>query len=144
LLKIGRPRSTKGLAVFCAKLADEKLARDIILMNLTKIETAPADYFVICTCDSEIQVEAVVRSIDRKCRELEMITPRIEGLDSKQWVLLDFFDVVMHVMLKDSRFYYKLEKLWGDAQFMDLNENGEARSVKFDEIQKFYKGNILD
>ena len=103
LLKIGRPRSTKGLAVFCAKLADDKLARDIILLNLTQIETAPTDYFVICTCDSEIQVEAVVSSIDRKCRELGLKHSRIEGLDSKQWVLLDFFDVVMHVMLKDSR-----------------------------------------
>jgi ribosome-associated protein len=144
LLKIGRPRSTKGLAVFCAKLADDKLARDIILMNLTKIETAPSDYFVICTCDSEIQVEAVVSSIDRKCRELGLNPPRIEGLDSRQWVLLDFFDVVMHVMIKDSRYYYKLEKLWGDAQFMDLNENGEPRSIKFDEIQKFYKESILD
>lgn len=144
MLKIGRPRSTKGLAVFCAKLADDKLARDIILLNLTQIETAPTDYFVICTCDSEIQVEAVVSSIDRKCRELGLNTPRIEGLDSKQWVLLDFFDVVMHVMLKDSRYYYKLEKLWGDAQFMDLNENGEPRSVKFDDVQQFYKESILD
>ena len=127
--KIGKPRSTKGLAVFCSRLAEEKLARDILIMELTEIESSPTDFFVMCTCDSEAQVKAVVDLILNTCRELGIQKPRSEGLQGSYWVLLDFFDVVMHIMLKEARDYYKLEKLWGDASFFMLTTQGTAKSV---------------
>jgi len=134
LSKIGKPRSTKGLAVFCARIAEEKIAESIILMNLSGIESAPTEYFVICTCETDIQSRALVDAIERKCKEVGIKRPRVEGLETANWVLLDFFDVVMHIMLSDSRDYYKLEKLWGDAQFLNLTTDGKTRVLKQENI----------
>jgi ribosome-associated protein len=126
LSKIGRPRSTKGLAVFCARLADSKLAGDILILGLNDIDNSPADYFVICSSDSESQSDAIVDLIISKSKELGLQPPRVEGRDSKEWYLLDFFDVVVHVMLKKVRNYYKLERLWGDSAFYSISEDGKA------------------
>jgi ribosome-associated protein len=144
LSKYGTPRSTKGLATLCAKLADDKLATDILIMNLTSIEYSPADYFVICSCDSQTQVEAVANSIDREFKNMGLIRPKIEGLDSKDWVLLDFFDVVVHIFMKDVRNYYKLEKLWGDGQFFELNDSKELRKLNNKDLLTVFKDRILD
>ncbi len=125
----GKPRSAKGLATLCAKLADDKLAKDIVIIDLGSLEFSPTNYFVICTCESEAQIDAVVYNIERTIKNLGLLKPRIEGLDSKDWVLLDMFDVVIHIFLKDIRNYYKLEKLWGDGNFYELNESRELRKI---------------
>ena len=93
--KIGRPRTTKGLAVFCAKIAEEKIASDILIMNMEDIETAPADYFVIATCDADMQIRAVIDLLKNISFELGMKKPKIEGTENMQWVLIDYFDVVI-------------------------------------------------
>ncbi|MBX3044934.1 MAG: ribosome silencing factor [Candidatus Kapabacteria bacterium] len=142
--KYGKPRSTKGLATLCAKLADDKLADEIILINLGSIEHAPADFFVICSCDSDIQVEAVVSNIDRTFKTMELIRPKVEGLESKNWVILDFFDVVVHVFLKEARNYYKLEKLWGDGEFFELNNSRELRKVNNKDLINVIKDKVLN
>lgn len=128
--KIGKPRTSKGLATYCARIANEKIASDIIILELEKIESAPADYFVICTCDADVHLNAVANAITQKCRELGLKTPRSEGGNVSDWVLLDFFDVVVHLMLRKTREYYKLERLWGDASFYELSE--EDKLIKFD------------
>jgi len=122
--KIGKPRSSKGLATFCAKIADSKLAEDIVILDLNKIDPAPADFFVVCSCNSNNQVHAVVTEIEKSCRELKISKPRVEGYENAEWVLLDFFDVVMHIMQPVARDYYKLEKLWGDAKAFRLSDSG--------------------
>lgn len=131
MAKERKPETSRGLAVFCARIADEKIARDILILNLRKIDTSPTDFFVICTCDTETQMRAVIDSVLKKCGELGITKPRIEGYQSTQWVLIDFFDVVFHVMLSKTREYYNIEKLWGDAQFLKLTENGTARKADF-------------
>ena len=139
MAKIGKPRSTKGLAVLCAKVAEDKIAKNILLLNLTEIDSAPSDYFVICSCDSENQIRAIVGELDSTCRDLGIQRPRIEGLhESASWVLADFFDVVVHIMLPSARSFYQLEKLWGDAEFKKVDENGKTKSVKPDEIKMMY------
>lgn len=142
--KFGKPRTSKGLAALCAKIADSKLAHDILVLNLSEIETAPSDYFVICTCDSDVQVDAVVNEINRTIRDFGFAKPALEGMDSKQWVILDFFDVVCHIMIQHSRNYYKLEKLWGDASFMKMSENGELRSLKKADLLSVIREKVLD
>lgn len=127
---IGKPRSTKGLAQFCARIADEKIAQDILILDMSKIDFAPTDFFVICSCDTDIQARAVADEIYSKCRELKLIRPRMEGYEAGQWVLLDFFDVVVHVMQSSVRDYYRLEKLWGDAVFYKLSSSGKLISSK--------------
>lgn len=142
--KFGKPRTSKGLATLCAKIADGKLAHDILIMNLSEIDTAPSDFFVICTCDSDVQVDAVVNAINRTIREFGFAKPAMEGMNSKEWVILDFFDVVCHVMIAQSRNYYKLEKLWGDASFMKMNEEGELRALKKADLLSVIREKVLD
>lgn len=140
MAKIGKPRSTKGLALFCAKLADEKLAKNLIAIDLKNIEVSPAEFFVICSCESEAQVVSIYNNINRKCKELDMERPKMEGNDSNQWVLLDFFDVVMHIMLEDIRSYYNIEKLWGDGKFYYLNEKSEFRVLEQEKVLEYIIG----
>lgn len=128
--KIGKPRSSKGLAVLAARLADQKLAENILILNLTGIEAAPSDYFVICSCDTDVQIKAIVESVISQCRLLGIQLPKVEGLASSQWVLMDFFDVVIHIMLPDIRQYYKLENLWGDSEFFSLNDEGKPQALR--------------
>ncbi|MBI5326514.1 MAG: ribosome silencing factor [Ignavibacteriae bacterium] len=127
------------MASFCAKTAEEKLAHEIIILNLTDIEISPSDYFVICSCDSDVQIIAVVEEILEKCRETGIKKPRVEGLKSASWVIIDFFDVVVHVMHRKSREYYKLEKLWGDAVFSKLSKGGRTIAIKKDELKSLLK-----
>lgn len=123
--KYGKPRSTKGLATMCAKIADSKIAEDILILDLNKIDPAPADFFVMCTCKSDAQARAIVGEIEDVCRVVGVPKPRIEGYENAEWVLLDFFDVIVHIMLPTTRDYYKIEKLWGDAKFFKLAESGK-------------------
>lgn len=120
--KISRPLTSRSLAVFCARIAEEKIAKDTVILNLSKIDVAPANFFVICTCDSENQMKAIAGEIEKRCKDFELPAPKTEGLNACQWVLLDMFDVVVHIMLPETREYYKLERLWGDSQFLKLNE----------------------
>jgi ribosome-associated protein len=130
LSKLGKPRTAKGLAVLCARIAEDKIATDIVLMDLTNIESAPTDFFVICTCETDIQAKSLVDKLMRKCKELGVQRPNVEGTETYNWALVDFFDVVLHVMQPEARGYYRLEKLWGDAKFMELNEEGKPVSLK--------------
>lgn len=136
--KIGKPRTSKGLAAFCAKIADEKLGTDILILDLSAIEGAPSDYFVICSCDSDVQIRAITEAVKTKCRELDMKLPRHEGTAESEWALLDFFDVVMHVMHKKTRDYYKLEKLWGDAVFSQITDTGTVAKVPRAALKQLY------
>jgi ribosome-associated protein len=135
LVKTRKRRTSKNLAALCARAAEDKLAHDVLILNLTKIELSPTDYFVICTCDSDVQVAAVVDEIYKKCRELKLSKPRAEGLDGNFWVLLDFFDVVVHIMHRKAREFYKLEKLWGDAQFLKLDGIGKPKVITDKELK---------
>lgn len=128
MVKIGKPKTAKGLATFCARVSLEKIAEDILILDLKKIDTAPTDYFVICTCKSDTQMWALTESIIEKCRELGIEKPKVEGLTGAFWVLLDFFDVVMHIMLPEARNFYQLEKLWGDAKFYSVDDDGKVKT----------------
>jgi ribosome-associated protein len=118
------------MATLCAKIADSKIAEDILVLDLEKIDPSPADFFVMCTCKSDVQVRALVSEIEDVCRVLGIQKPRIEGYENAEWVLLDFFDVVVHIMQPIARDYYKLEKLWGDAKFYKLGDGSKLVSAK--------------
>ena len=124
------PQSVKAFSAFLARIADDKLAKDIVVMDLQNIEMAPADFFVLCTCESEPQIKAVVDSVNDACVEIGIKRPRVEGYGVSHWVLLDFFDVVVHIMMKDTRALYKIEKLWSDAVFFELSDKGRLKKSK--------------
>jgi ribosome-associated protein len=129
-LATSKPRTVKGRAVLCARLAQEKLAHDILVLDLGDIEAAPAEYFVIASVDSDAQLRAAADSIEDAMRSLGLGSPRSEGRGTSTWVILDYFDIVVHLMLTTTREFYKLERLWGDAKAYTLTEAGTAKATK--------------
>lgn len=131
-------KNSKELARFCAMQAYEKLASDIIIIDLREIEFAVCDYFVVCSCESDMQMSAVSSIIERSAKEEGYGRPRSEGLNAKEWILLDYFDVVVHVMMKIPRSYYKLEKLWRDGKFQKINAEGKFKAYNTKNIEDLY------
>ena len=102
------------LAERVAHLALEKKAHDILILDLRKLTTA-ADHFVICSADSETQVKAVADHVSKTLSEEGVKAWHVEGQQGRRWVLLDYVDVVVHVFYTETREFYALENLWGDA-----------------------------
>ncbi len=99
----------------CRELADNKKAENIVILELRELSSV-TDYFVICTGTSEPHLRAIVDEITDKLREEHALRPRaMDGTLQTAWVVLDFFDVIVHVMRADVREHYDLEGLWGDA-----------------------------
>jgi ribosome-associated protein len=95
--------------------ASDKKAHQIVTLDLKAISLI-ADYFMICTGNSETQVQAVATEIKKRAEEQQVRVRKIEGFDSARWVLIDLGDVVVHVFHRDERSYYNLERLWKDAK----------------------------
>ncbi|QLH54758.1 MAG: hypothetical protein CH6_4053 [Candidatus Kapaibacterium sp.] len=125
-----RNKNSKELAKWCSKVAMDKLAKDIVLIDLTEIETAPADYFVLCSCDSDVQMRAIVEEVELRCKKEKVRKPRIEGYNSSYWILLDFFEVVFHIFYHQARKFYNIERLWSDGNFYKLSESGRMVAVR--------------
>jgi ribosome-associated protein len=94
----------------------EKKAHNIISLDLRKIPEAVADFFIVCEGGSTTQVKAIADWVEEEVRKnCEELPYKHEGRTSMQWVLIDFVNVVVHVMLPESRRFYKLEDMWSDA-----------------------------
>ena len=99
----------------------EKKAQDIVVMDMRDTKNAIADFFVICSGSSDKQVEAIARSVDEEVEKKLKENPwQMEGKNNKEWVILDYITVVVHIFKKDKREFYALEKLWGDAHITEI------------------------
>lgn len=106
---------SRKLALLCRELADNKKAEDIVVLDVRDLSSV-TDYFVIASGTSEPHLRAIVDEINDTLREDHEIKPKaIDGTLNTAWVVLDYFDVIVHVMRKDVRERYDLETLWGDA-----------------------------
>lgn len=99
----------------------EKKGYDLRLIDLKKV-TNIADYFIICSADSDIQVKAIADHIEEKLKDDGIRLWHKEGYSSLTWVLLDYIDFVIHIFRKEAREFYNLEKLWGDAPIHDIED----------------------
>jgi ribosome-associated protein len=106
--------TSRQLAEKAAELAASKKAEDITIMDLREV-TNFADYFVLCTATSDVQLRAVADAIVDGLRKIQHKVWHSEGYEVRSWILLDYVHVVVHVFLPETRSYYALEKLWGDA-----------------------------
>ncbi len=98
----------------------EKKGEDILVIDLRGVTTV-ADFFVIATGSSDVQVRAIAEEVRRKMKDEEDELPfHIEGMESCTWVLLDYVDVVVHVFDRETRDYYSLETLWKDAKVREV------------------------
>jgi ribosome-associated protein len=106
---------SKKLALLCREFADNKKAEDIVILDVRELSSV-TDYFVIASGTSEPHLRAIVDEITDTLREDYDLRPRaVDGTLHTAWVVLDFFDVIVHIMKQDVRERYDLETLWGDA-----------------------------
>lgn len=112
--------NVKDLMELVVKTADDKRAENIAVLNMEGISLV-ADYFVICHGNSEKQVQAISKELKNVALENDIQLRRMEGYDHARWVLIDLGNVVVHVFHRDDRSYYNLEKLWGDANSVDVD-----------------------
>jgi ribosome-associated protein len=105
----------RKLARLCRELADNKKAEDIVVLDVRKLSSV-TDYFVIASGSSEPHLRAIVDEISDKLRDEHGLRPRaVDGTLHAAWIVLDYFDVIVHIMRQDLRERYDLETLWGDA-----------------------------
>lgn len=112
----------KSLAARSADLMLEKKAKGITIMDVRGL-TSIADFFVLCTGETDIQIKAIVDHVNESLRVDNTRPYHIEGYDKLSWVLMDYVDVVAHVFLPETRDYYGLERLWADAKVTKIVES---------------------
>ncbi len=94
--------------------------KNILLLDLRHLEDAPADFFIICEGESNIQVKAISNNIYRRLKEEARTAPlHIEGQSNARWICMDYFSVAVHIFYKEARTFYELEDLWSDAIFTE-------------------------
>ena len=94
----------------------EKKGENIISLDLRKVDEAVADFFIVCEASNQPQVRAISDFVEQQIKEKCDEDPyRHEGMKNLQWVLIDYVNVVVHVMLSETRKFYKLEEMWSDA-----------------------------
>jgi ribosome-associated protein len=99
----------------------EKKAIDIVVMDLRKVKNAVADFFVVCSGGSAKQLDAIASGVDEEVFKTLKENPwHSEGKNNKEWVLIDYIDVVVHIFQKEKRTFFALERLWGDAQITEI------------------------
>jgi ribosome-associated protein len=95
----------------------ETKGNEIVQLDLREIPEAPANYFIICNGQSTTQVKAIANNLLKTLKDDHGIFPNhVEGQSTSQWILIDFFDVVVHVFYPETREFYDIENLWGDAE----------------------------
>jgi ribosome-associated protein len=108
------PDSARPTAVAIAKAGLDKKAEDVIVLDVRGL-TSYADYFVVMTADSDRQAGAIADHVEDTMKKLGVSKVNVEGYETGRWILVDYGDVVAHVMNKESRGFYDLEGLWADA-----------------------------
>jgi len=119
---------SRKLALLCRKYADNKKAEDIVILDLRELSSV-TDYFVIVSGTSEPHLRAIVDEISEGLRDEHEVRPRaVDGTLHAGWVVLDYFDVIVHVMRAETRDRYDLETLWGDAPRIKLREKSVLKA----------------
>ena len=122
--------NSKKLAQLCSEFADNRKAENIAVLDVRKVSSV-TDYFVVASGTSEPHLRAIVSEITDKLRdEYDLRATRVDGHTGGAWVVLDFFDVIVHVMRSDVRERYDLESLWGDAAKVKPAKNLKAKKTR--------------
>ncbi len=121
----------RALAEFCANEAGEKKAADVVTLKVSEVTTI-ADYFVLCTAQSEPQMKALAGWLQKRVFDEFKLKPvTVDGESVSKWILIDFGAAIIHIMTPEMRDRYQLEKLWGDApKLEDLQKLEELSSKK--------------
>ena len=113
-----RPKISGDLTAAVAAALDKK-AEDLVVLDLTK-GPAFTDFFVICTGTNRRQVQAIADAVQEATAARGLKAALIEGYEHGDWILIDYFDFIVHVFMPQTRDFYALEKLWGDATRVEI------------------------
>jgi len=113
--------SSQRLANLVGRHALEKKASEIKVLDLRRLSDI-TDYFVICSAEVELHARAIADHIIESLKKRGVRPWHNEGYQNSKWILLDYVDVVVHIFLKETREFYELERLWGDAQIKEIKE----------------------
>jgi ribosome-associated protein len=117
------PGSAEALIDPIIKGIEEKKGKNIQVFDLRNTGHAVCDFFVICNADSGTQVDAIAYSVEGEVKKLTGESPwKSEGFENKEWILIDYVNVVVHVFQTQIREFYKLENLWADADIRQIEE----------------------
>lgn len=105
------------------------MAEKVLIINIRKLSSV-TDYLLICSADSERQVQAIARAIEDGLRQKKIRPFGVEGVESGRWALLDYVDVVTHVFLEPVRSYYDIEGLWAEAPVTEVKEKARPKARK--------------
>lgn len=112
------------LARLAAQAMDEKKADDIRILDLRKVHGAPAEFFVIASGNVPSHVSALSDTVHEVVKKATGLNPhKVEGYMNAEWILMDYFDVVIHIFQKDKRAFYRLDELWSDGEEVSITTN---------------------
>ena len=112
-----KEKQTEVLARLAAQIMDEKKAEDVRILDLRKVHGAPAEYFVIASGNVPSHVSALSDAVFEAVKKATGQNPhKVEGYNKAEWILMDYFDVVIHIFHKDKRAFYRLDELWSDGE----------------------------
>jgi len=107
------------------RAALDKKALDVVVLDL-RHTPAFTDFFVLCSGQNQRQVKAIVDAVEETLRASKVRPAHIEGYDRAEWVLMDYFNFIVHVFAPQTRAFYSLERLWGDAERIDVSDEPTA------------------
>ena len=113
--------TNRDYALLAAKTLSDKKGQDIVIIDIQE-KAAFADYFVICSGTSERQINSLVDDVEDALAKEGILVKAIEGKNGSGWVLMDFGDVIVNLFTKEMREKYSIEKVWGDCQFIEVEE----------------------
>jgi ribosome-associated protein len=116
-------RKLTGDVAKVVQAALDKKAQDVVVLDL-RHTPAFTDYFILCSGQNQRQVKAIADAIEDALRAARMKPAHVEGYDRAEWVLMDFFTFIVHVFTPQTRQFYSLERLWGDAERIDVGDGG--------------------
>lgn len=122
--KIATKAETMSLLDAIVEGMQERKAKNITILNLSKLENRVTDYFVICDADSNTHVNSIADSLEDTVLKLSGEKAfHSEGHQNSEWILVDYINIVAHVFLRDIREYYNIEALWGDAEITTIDSH---------------------
>jgi len=107
-----------------AKFMLEKKATNIKIFDVRKI-TSVTDFFIVCNAASDPQVKAIQNHVSRSLKKKDIRPSNIEGQDQLEWVLMDYFDFIIHIFSEDKREFYDIDRLWADAKITMIEDDNE-------------------
>jgi ribosome-associated protein len=110
------------------RVALEKKAMDVVVLDLRKTP-AFTDFFVLCSGQNPRQVKAIADAVEEALRGAKIRPAHVEGYDRADWILMDFFTFIVHVFSPQTREFYALERLWGDAERIEMSDEQKSAQL---------------